>query len=377
MEATVAAVEIPANETKSQMQQRHKKEQKELRAKTDAILAKVPKHDKDLKKKTVTEIQKMNVEMNRRHEKELADLKAKEDAALPQQGDDAQEDDFASALLAKLHVEEKPAEAAPAAAPTKSAPAPAPGAKKTSRAAKRKAEKTQKEKEKLERIHNVEETQNSARTQEYELFKRKLEPMGLKIREIVPDGNCLYTSLSEQLSLHGKTGYTWSLLRIMAGNYMEENPDDFEPFMDLPSPDQYKAYCAKVKSDPSTWGSQLEIKALVNQLRVPIHIYTADAPVVKMGEEFAEDEEELLVAFHKHAYALGEHYNSIVPLDAPDIAPVGERIAQRKNKKQKEQAAEGEEDEGAGRDRAHDQHGEDTTNVANSLSHVTETVLRC
>jgi hypothetical protein len=104
-----------------------------------------------------------------------------------------------------------------------------------------------------------------------------------------------------------------------------------------------------VKSDPSTWGSQLEIKALVNQLRVPIHIYTSDAPVVKMGQEFAEEEDELLVAFHKHAYALGEHYNSIVPVDAPDIAPVGERIAQRKNKKQKEQQpAEGDDEDDGG-----------------------------
>lgn len=110
-------------------------------------------------------------------------------------------------------------------------------------------------------------------------------------------------------------------------------------------------YCAKVKTDPSTWGSQLEIRALVHQLQVPVHIWTAEAPVVKMGEEFEEEEQELLVAFHKHAYALGEHYNSIVPVDAPDVTPeMGERIAQRRNKKAKEDAkdADGSEDDDEG-----------------------------
>lgn len=225
----------------------------ELRTKTDAMLAKVPKYDKDVKKKTVTEIQKLNVEQNRRHEKELADLKAKEEAAEAKPEADDNADDFASSLLAKLNVEEKQQAAAPEPTPAKTAPAPSAGAKKTSRAAKRKAAANTKEKEKLDRIHNVEESQNSERTREYELFKRKLEPLGLKIREIVPDGNCLYTSLAEQLTLRGKTGvrrfptilvlrgsfsdsslqYTHSLLRIMAGTYMEEHADDFEPFMDL------------------------------------------------------------------------------------------------------------------------------------------------
>lgn len=69
-----------------------------------------------------------------------------------------------------------------------------------------------------------------------------------------------------------------------------------------------------------------------------------------MGEEF-DDEEELLVAFHKHAYALGEHYNSIVPLDAPDVTPdMGERVAGRKNKKNKEKVEQNAEEDEDGED---------------------------
>jgi len=53
-----------------------------------------------------------------------------------------------------------------------------------------------------------------------------------------------------------------------------------------------------VKTDSKTWGSQLEIQALVNALKVPIEIYSADAPTVKMGEEFGQvDEQPLLLRY--------------------------------------------------------------------------------
>jgi OTU domain-containing protein 6 len=36
-------------------------------------------------------------------------------------------------------------------------------------------------------------------------------------------------------------------------------------------------------------------------------------PTVKMGEDFAG--EPLRVSYHRHAYGLGEHYNSLLPKD--------------------------------------------------------------
>ena len=35
-------------------------------------------------------------------------------------------------------------------------------------------------------------------------------------------------------------------------------------------------------------------------------------PKVTMGEEFAAEGEPLLVCYQRHAFGLGEHYNSIV-----------------------------------------------------------------
>jgi OTU domain-containing protein 6 len=46
-------------------------------------------------------------------------------------------------------------------------------------------------------------------------------------------------------------------------------------------------------------------------------VYSATAPVLKMGEEFSEPggagggTGPLRLSYHKHYYALGEHYNSI------------------------------------------------------------------
>lgn len=65
------------------------------------------------------------------------------------------------------------------------------------------------------------------------------------------------------------------------------------------------------------WGGQLEIKALSECLQRPIFVYEANAPVVKMGEEFYNPhspEQPIRLTYHKHYYALGEHYNSVTQL---------------------------------------------------------------
>ena len=97
----------------------------------------------------------------------------------------------------------------------------------------------------------------------------------------------------------------------------------------------YKKYCDDIENT-SAWGGQLELKALVQLLQRPITIYSATAPDVLMGEEYGDPSESLLLSlvflllniqtyirnkdlpdiiirYHKHYYALGEHYNSVVP----------------------------------------------------------------
>ena len=85
-------------------------------------------------------------------------------------------------------------------------------------------------------------------------------------------------------------------------------------------------------------GGQLEIQALSRALQQSIVVYSADSPVLSMGPEDQGHEREevgaragtgveaeegdagrrrrppLRVSYHKHYYALGAHYNSVVPL---------------------------------------------------------------
>lgn len=60
------------------------------------------------------------------------------------------------------------------------------------------------------------------------------------------------------------------------------------------------------------WGSQVELRAIFSLLKSPIEIYCADAPTVLMGENFGE-KVPMKLAYHKHEYTMGEHYNSLVP----------------------------------------------------------------
>jgi hypothetical protein len=48
-------------------------------------------------------------------------------------------------------------------------------------------------------------------------------------------------------------------------------------------------------------------------------IFSADSPVLKMGDEEGKkcSNVPLKLAYHRHFYALGEHYNSVAPVVKP------------------------------------------------------------
>ena len=71
----------------------------------------------------------------------------------------------------------------------------------------------------------------------------------------------------------------------------------------------FRNYCARVEST-ADWGGHAELLALVHVLSKPIYVHSMDAPVLVMGEEYVGSALPLQVTYHKHQYALGEHYNS-------------------------------------------------------------------
>lgn len=134
-------------------------------------------------------------------------------------------------------------------------------------------------------------------------------------------------------------------LRRRAATYIRLHADEFAPFLPYEPGDGYpdegddgtpaaaakvKAavdkYCARLASS-ACWGGHPEIRALAGTLGLPIMVYQADGSPWKMstsddalltgsGARSAEERElpVLRIAFLRFAYALGEHYNSVIPL---------------------------------------------------------------
>jgi OTU domain-containing protein 6 len=68
----------------------------------------------------------------------------------------------------------------------------------------------------------------------------------------------------------------------------------------------FDQYVQKIRTT-SEWGGQLEIQALSNALKIPIWIYSAEAPVVKMGENYQESPIRLTYVNFKLLNFIGSH----------------------------------------------------------------------
>ena len=125
------------------------------------------------------------------------------------------------------------------------------------------------------------------------------------------------------------TGVTSSVseLRQQTATELRTNSGQYLPFLSL-SPGQFEvsrplicpchltcslysqAYCTKMASTPE-WGGQVELLALSSVLQRPIEVIQAEGAPVVVGEQLTASR--LLLTYHRHAYGLGEHYNSVRP----------------------------------------------------------------
>ncbi|XP_076893009.1 OVARIAN TUMOR DOMAIN-containing deubiquitinating enzyme 5-like isoform X1 [Bidens hawaiensis] len=196
---------------------------------------------------------------------------------------------------------------------------------KPTKSAKRKEKRAQQEAAREQRIQEEQSNVVSDRMVENEKLEKKLEPLGLVINEIKPDGHCLYRAVEDQLKVKGLTFYTFQELRKLVADYMRKNSSDFLPFFlsetiaegDIDDPEKrFENYCNEVELT-AAWGGQLELGALTHCLKKHIMIYSGSFPDVEMGKEYKSGESlgsSIMLSYHKHAFGLGEHYNSVVPV---------------------------------------------------------------
>ena len=80
----------------------------------------------------------------------------------------------------------------------------------------------------------------------------------------------------------------------------------FVPFLDEPLND----YLHKVR-DTAEWGGQVELMALANAYGIIINVIQGDGRLEKIEPGQGTDCKSIWLAYYRHGFGLGEHYNSL------------------------------------------------------------------
>ncbi|KFO74067.1 OTU domain-containing protein 6B, partial [Cuculus canorus] len=262
-----------------------------LTAKIQGMKNAVPKNDKKRRKQLADEVAKLEAELEQKHKEELKQLK--EDS--PEEN----KTDSVADGIANLELE---------------------GAEqriqhpRISKAQKRREKKAALEKEREERIAEAEiENLTGARHLESQKLASLLAARHLEIKQIPSDGHCMYRAIEDQLK-DRQNSWTVTTLRNQTAKYMQSHFDDFLPFLtnpntgDMYSREEFEKYCDDI-ANTAAWGGQLELRALSHILQTPIEVVQMDSPPIIVGEEYSG--KPIILVYMRHAYGLGEHYNSV------------------------------------------------------------------
>lgn len=280
---------------------RHKKEQRDL-------LAKITGMKKQASKKTRRNVnvqcQELQSDLDNKHQQELKNWNKTEDGG----NEDGQEGDSEELtpdqLLAQISISEPTTKE-----PTDSSPV----SKDTKSKRNRQKEKLAKRNAEINRLREeaLEETKDSVdyRKIELETMDKLLQMNNLKLFEIIPDGNCLFSSMIDQLKLRHNKTFKIEDLRQQAAVYIKDNKDDFTPFLiEKDTLLDINEYCEKLTTT-TMWGSDIEILAFSQLFDCPIEIFLAGSENITFNE--SGNNTKLILGFYKHSYGLGEHYNSL------------------------------------------------------------------
>jgi len=157
---------------------------------------------------------------------------------------------------------------------------------------------------------------------EREIMLEQFRKQDLKEEEVQADGHCLYAAVADGLQCQGlelrriiasvsgnqdQTIEDFRVVRQTAAKYIEEHEDMFTPFLEEPLED----YVNKIR-DTGEWGGQLELLALAKAYNVDISVLQVDGESVNIEGDGSEDKrKKLFLAYYKHNFGLGEHYNSL------------------------------------------------------------------
>ena len=161
------------------------------------------------------------------------------------------------------------------------------------------------------------------REKEREAMQTVYSSLGLQEQEIRSDGHCLYAAVADQLidsgiglkpksdvdiidTEHESSRPGYKVTRQVAASYILRNPDDFVPFLE----DSLDVYIRQIR-DTGEWGGHLELLALARAYLVDIKVLQGDGKVETIECGSGSSIKVLWLAYYRHNFGLGEHYNSL------------------------------------------------------------------
>ena len=297
-----------------ELQKKHRQEQKDLQGR-------VTQRKKQATKKTRKGVNDECAEL----ERQLKEKQAEEIKALGGENDpdsDSTDEEHANSEEETTSDKSKDLNASMNVLSLSSNPSTNGSIKKPNRQKARLARRAAEQEAAVEEAKKEAESVPDLRERERQCMREAYEQKGLTEQEIRSDGHCLYAAIADQLQDHGislapkmeleipefdKSPATlrYKSTRQVAASYILQHRDDFQPFLDS-SLDQY----VKNIRDTGEWGGHLEIQALANAYGVDINVLRGDGRVETIGSG-EKSNDPLWLAYYRHSYGLGEHYNSL------------------------------------------------------------------
>ncbi len=105
------------------------------------------------------------------------------------------------------------------------------------------------------------------------LPRQGLRALGLRIKKVTPDGNCLFRSLADQI--HGERGAEGHAdIRRRVVDAIAANEDDFKWFLE--DDEAFGDYVSRMRQD-GEWGGQLELQVAANLYGVDVTIHQEES----------------------------------------------------------------------------------------------------
>lgn len=156
--------------------------------------------------------------------------------------------------------------------------------------------------------------------EEFVSFSNQLKALGLKLREVPGDGNCLFRALADQLEGHSRGHLN---LRQETVQYMLSHRQDFEPFVEDDVP--FAQHLSNL-AQPGTFAGNDAIVAFARSQQLKVVIHQLNAPLWEINGSDKPLCRELHIA-----YRYGDHYDSVRHIGDNSESPAHLRIENLNN----------------------------------------------